>query len=86
MLERYMSKQYVAKAQEIRAELETMYGKMIGAVRLHWESDADEAKAFTSLDAALDEVAEQAVEHDMTADEIERIAYIVTEDAYKAES
>lgn len=70
---------------KLKAELAELFGKLEGAVRLHWSGDDAEPAAYASLDRALDEVVEQAVIHGQTSEEIEAIAYIVTEAEYQAE-
>lgn len=54
-----------------------------GPVRLHWESDESEAEVYHDMASALDAVAEAAVAWDLSAEEVERIAYIVSEADYQ---
>jgi hypothetical protein len=69
----------------ILKDLKEMYGDVEGPMRLHWEGDDTEAKSFDSLETCLDEVAQKAIEQDVSAKQIERIAYIVTEADYQSQ-
>lgn len=69
--------------ERMKAQLRELYGDMAGVVRLHWSGDDTVPCQFLSLDSALDEIAERAVYTNMSAGEIEKIAYIVTEAEYQ---
>lgn len=56
-----------------------------GPVRLHWSEDSNEAKLFSSLESALEEVASVADEYGLSAEEVSGIAYIMSDEEYSAE-
>lgn len=65
------------KKREMVAELLELFGKMDGPVALHWEGSDEEPTEYHTLEAALQDVAQAAIDTDRTALEIERMAYIV---------
>ena len=66
-------------------ELKELFGEIEGAVVLHWEGDESEATHYFNLDQALSDVADAAIERNMTAEQIEALAYIVTEAEFEAQ-
>lgn len=66
-------------------ELKELFEDIEGPVRLHWEGDISEPEYFKNLEDCLSEVADQALKGEYTAEEIERIAYIVSESDHQEE-
>lgn len=67
------------------SELKDLFDDLEGAVVLHWSGSECEPTNFPTLGQALATVADEAIAHGMTAKEIEKIAYIVTEAEYEAQ-
>ncbi len=73
------------KKSRMVSELQNLFDDMIGPVVLHWSGSDQDPIEYQDLNSALQDVAEEALDNNQTAKEIERIAYIVTLGEYKDE-
>lgn len=84
MTKNYRVKRGIMNIAEIAPYFKELEGYE-GPVRLHWSGDYSEAKLFSSLEAALEEVASIADKNGFSAEEVSGIAYIMSEEEYSAE-
>ncbi|MBF0350924.1 MAG: hypothetical protein HQM11_07815 [SAR324 cluster bacterium] len=66
-------------------ELEGIFCGFDGHVRVHYEGDDTEPKAYSSFEDALEEVAGQGIKNGYSPTQMEGITYIVSEAEYQAE-
>lgn len=72
---------------EFRERLEVAFAdqRIDGPCRLHWSNDDNEPEKFQTFDDLLDEVEKEALDVGLSPEEVERIAYVISEDDYLAD-